>query len=247
MNSSNPFCEITVFVISMKEALERRKNVSSQLNARSIDWSYIDAIVGKTFNDFPEIYNRKKRLRYSGFDMSMGEIACFLSHRKAWEKCVAQNKTALILEDDFQMLENFGEALSVALSTEHMWDIFRLHSHHPILTSNVLKYGEFEVFKHLKDPSSSCAYLVTPKAATELLKSSSRIHVPIDDFLERIWEHKLRILAIKPIPISIKFETSTIIDRKKPSMDFLQKISREIYRIPDAIYKIYYRAFKSRL
>ena len=39
--------------------------------------------------------------------LTKGEVGCFLSHWRIWEKCIARNQNVLILEDDARVTENF--------------------------------------------------------------------------------------------------------------------------------------------
>lgn len=58
---------ISIFVISLAEATERRKRISKILTDYNVPFEFYDAIDGRQFNIHEQsIYDAKKRLRYFG-------------------------------------------------------------------------------------------------------------------------------------------------------------------------------------
>lgn len=223
--------QLKTLVISIKGQEDRRSYISKTLNDLGLNWEFIDAVIGKNLNGFPIEYNASKRLDYFGYHISQGLLGCFLSHRKAWERCIELNQTCLILEDDAKPMPEFMEALQVALDIQDHWDLFRLHGIYEKKYLSLGHIGSFEIIENLKDPSSAAALIVKPEAAKALLKYSQSFYMANDDFIECRYVHQLRILAIKPYPVNIEHALpTTITDRYKPKLSLKKRLLKELYQ-----------------
>jgi glycosyl transferase family 25 len=232
---------LQILVISMADQLERRAHAQKELDELGIPWKFIDAIIGKNLPGFPKDYDREKRLKLFGFDMSLGEISCTLSHRLAWQECVSSNQITLVLEDDFHLKPEFSKALKLALSIQDEWDLFRLHSGSFHEVQVVRHMDEFQLIENLKDPGSAAAFLIKPSSAKVLLAHAQKVFMPADDTIERPWLHGLRILAFIPYPVSVDWTPTTTTDRSKPRLSLLTRIIREFNRLPIGIRRSWYR------
>ncbi len=232
---------LQILVISMADQHERRAHAKKELDELGVPWKFIDAIIGRNLPGFPKDYDREKRLKLFGFDMSLGEISCTLSHRLAWQECVSSNQMTLVLEDDFHLKPEFSTALELALSITDDWDLFRLHSGSFHEVQVIRQMGEFQLIENLKDPGSAAAFLIKPSAAKILLNHAQKVFMPADDTIERPWLHGLRILGLIPYPVSVDWTPSTTTDRSKPRLPLVNRIIREINRLPIGIQRSWYR------
>ena len=93
-------------VISLLRRPDRK--VSFQTNKLS-DFEYIEAIDGsqKTF--------RNIKSRFAWLDpfkerpLQQNEVACFLSHALAWERCIELNQNIIVMEDDALINNHWDE------------------------------------------------------------------------------------------------------------------------------------------
>ena len=115
---------IKTLVISLKDAYSRRDKVISSLVTTCLPWEFLDAVDGRKLSAHPPEYNPKKVERLLGFQLTPGEIGCFLSHKKAWQNCLNSNQITLILEDDFLLKPHFMEALDIAINKiiQEIWN-----------------------------------------------------------------------------------------------------------------------------
>lgn len=234
--------QIKILVISIQGQDDRRSYISKTLTDLGLDWEFIDAVIGKNFTHYPAEYDVVKRLKHFGFHISNGLLGCFLSHRKAWHRCVELNQICLILEDDAKPTDTFIEALHTALKIQKHWDLFRLHGIYNKKCLNLAKVGQFQIVENLKDPSSAAAFLIKPEAAKQLLFHSNSFYIPNDDFIECCYLHKLKILAIKPYPVEIEHELpTTITDRNKPKLPTIKRLLKEIYKTKHGMNKSLWR------
>ncbi len=104
-----------LFVINMPKDADRREGIAARARDVGVDLTFIEAVNGREMSDeaIATVYDSARRKRFFGRDMTKGEIGCLLSHRKIFEKMIAENiPLAAVLEDDVIFEADFKEALS---------------------------------------------------------------------------------------------------------------------------------------
>ena len=100
-----------VYIISLKQDVEKRKVISSTLEDFGLEFRFIDAIHGKEIsNDVLNSArsNSRGNILRRGFLPTPNEIGCTLSHLKAYKVILDNNLGwACILEDDAILDKNF--------------------------------------------------------------------------------------------------------------------------------------------
>ena len=231
-------------VISLSDQKKRREDSSKQFSKLNLNWEFLDAVDGRLMKAFPKEYDNRKRVRHYGFSMSMGEICCFLSHRKAWAECVKLGKTMLVLEDDFYFKEGVSQALSIVLARCD-WDLFRLHGAKIYDICNIEHLDDFIVYDNLVDPSCTTAYLITPSGAEKLLNHSNHFFKAVDCYMEDRWAHKANIKSIFPFPVGVGGHITTISDRasEKRKLPVWRKVTKELCRTYAGFRRFLYRQY----
>lgn len=226
-----------VFVISLASADARRKQISQNLTREGIEWNFFDAIRGDSLGDGWKLFDVKRCLKFPGYPLKPNEIACFLSHREIWKKCIASNKAVLILEDDAIVAEMFKGKLKKTIEKIDVKkiDILRLgNGGYKDEKKKIHEYGETAAFRYREDPLCALAYVLTPKAAEKLLQSSEGFYLAVDNFIWRTDLHFALVLDLYPqLFCAFDGKQSTIGDRRKPSHSIFKKISIEFYRALD--------------
>lgn len=204
-----------VVVISLVRALERRAGAADELRRQAIDFRFFDAIEGARLAALPPEYDRVRRLREYGIDLSPGELGCFLSHRAVWRECVASRQNFLVLEDDFQVVGDLHGVLRALVGIAEPWDFIRLSGDRQQrrIAVPIRAFGAFSVVEELSESLLTTAYLVNPRGAARLLRASERFWTPVDNFMEKRYAHKIRSLSVLPYPIAHLPVDSTIGDR----------------------------------
>jgi len=197
-----------IAVISLKNADDRRHSVSEQLSRLGLDFEFFDAFDASTSipSHFAEFDARVYGLNCQR-DPLPAEIGCYASHLNLWKRCAESSAPMLILEDDFEALTGFAEAIPIIelLLAEH--DFIRLE---PFDRRRALgkklrrashklgSIGQFTV-SYLSDvPTHLTAYAISPTGAARLAKGSARLVAPVDKFVQRTWDHGVPILALSP-------------------------------------------------
>ncbi len=234
--------DLDFLVISLPAEIARKQNIEQQFSQKlpHCQWQFIEGVLGKALAlPIPE-YDAKKRLREHDRDLTLGEIGCFLSHRSVWQHCVNAQKTCVVFEDDVLIQDNFLPALAAAMSIADQWDIFRLHGITEKPHKNLMQLGEHQIFLNLRDPGSAAAYVIQPHAAQALLAMSNTFSLPVDDFMETPWNHHQRMLAIRPYPIQTAGFETTIPYRKPLRGSVLKRLTREFFRLPDGVRRLFW-------
>lgn len=225
---------IQVFVISLQRSVERRNRVREQLNKTNIQWNFLDAVDGYALPEMPSSYQKSKVKRLQGYELTPGEVGCFLSHIHAWELCVLNNTITLVFEDDFLVGENLEAVIEDLLAIADQWNLVRLSGIYETKHEILNQRSGYSLVKNLGEPCGTAAYMIQPAAAKVLLDNAADIYEPVDHYLEHYTKHGLTCLAAKPYPIGLAHTKSTITDRpgRKP-VKGLSKTLRSVFRFID--------------
>jgi glycosyl transferase family 25 len=228
---------INILVISLKRSLDRRNQVEQEMQKISLPWSFLDAVDGSALTTPPIEYKPSKVKRLQGYALTPNEIGCYLSHKEAWRRCVAENIPTLILEDDFVLSSDFEATLNTLLNEVTEWNFVRLQGLYEVPFKKVLEQPGFALVKNQGDAVGATAYLLKPQIASQLTKHSVDIYEPVDHFLEHHQKHGLEFLAIRPYPVDITRAKSTIADRsERAPVKGLNKRIRSVARVVDRVF-----------
>src|SRR5690606_24624421 len=95
--------KIEGFIIHLARARSRRGQVDELLQHLPVPARILEAVDGQSLPaaELSAVYRRHLHEPPYPFGLRAGEIACFLSHRKAWKEIVKRDlDAALVLEDD---------------------------------------------------------------------------------------------------------------------------------------------------
>ena len=192
-----------IYCISLSRSTERRKAMRRQLDALGHPYQIVDAVDGATL-DISTLNDRLRqdimRLR-CGYDLTPGEIGCFLSHYQTWESLVQDNiPVALILEDDVILRDDFAEVVSELVAEKWRWDIIVLdtrkyHKGKSIRTAGGERYS---VIRANRQITGACAYLINSRAAKNLVSYCYEIRAPIDHLYGEWWHNGLAFYYLCP-------------------------------------------------
>lgn len=221
------------FIIHLDRAEKRKAQVAKLLqnlpNAEvlaAVDGSFLSDAELADFNpDRTQITPRYP------FALSDGEIGCFASHRRAWQKILDDDMPmALIVEDDVDVDPVvFDKAISVA--QDHIgskgyvqFQVRKIRSQ-----THLVATGAAQLLRPVVVPLRTSAQLVSKDAARLLLEASVRIDRPVDTWLQMYWETGVDVFFAAPSGVSdLTDETGgSTISRKR---SFPQKIAAQVKR-----------------
>jgi glycosyl transferase, family 25 len=228
---------IPILVINIESAEERWQNVSRQLKAY---WKHVqrfDAINGKAF-DHPlfENYDSVLRQKRKGGELSRGQLGCFASHYRAWEKCVLISSPVIILEDDITLIEpEFSDFYSKVHLLDSRFECVRLFannskSHSEIPVEDSPGIG---IVKYTKGPMSAMGYYLTPSGAKKLISNSKPWFLPVDIYMDRFWQNGVECFGLtKPV---VKhehiFESMIGYEKDRPKRPLALTLKREWFAV----------------
>jgi len=189
-----------IYIISVKESLERRTNAESfkeKVEKLGIKVEIIDAIFWKTSN----VMDKMNELGISFSNVCQSQIACFLSHRLAWEKAMVCNEKSIIIEDDmvslnFDLLSAIENEINPEIDGIIMWKHPNRICDFEYVSTNLIKF-----YKQW----GLCAYFVRQHLCEKMLYIKY-IDRPIDDYLyENIFPDYKMLMTAKDLFTNIGF------------------------------------------
>lgn len=211
---------VRIYVISLQQAEQRRHSVIHQLAACSYPWQFVDAVradsdIVRQSSELPTA-SRKWHKPLRG-----GEIACYLSHQIAWRHALSHDvQHALILEDDFQLLDQADSIIELLLKFNATSDIIKLFGKPKrfyALQTVEQNHKEYQLCKAFSLPAVTVAQWVNRSALPHLLQRSELLERPIDIDMKHYWEYPLAIHQLCPAiveEISAQLGGSGITNRK---------------------------------
>ncbi len=184
-----------IFVINLDRSPERLAGMKKQLDAIGVGFERVQAVDGKNLRDdeiervSPEHIVSKSYHRA----LSKAEVACSMSHRKAWQKIVDDDLAfGVVLEDDVELLDNFAEVLRLLESLPTGgWDFIKLFPLRRGGEKNISRrfdhMGHTFVIYH-RFPLGFQGQAISRKGARAMLKNLPYVTEPADSQLKSWWE-----------------------------------------------------------
>lgn len=223
------------FIIHLARARGRAPQVERLCRSLPMPVTVIDAVDGAALgaDEIAAVYRPCfHRPRYP-FRLHDSEVACFLSHRAAWQAILARGLDAgLVVEDDVE-LDNgrFPAALGLALAHMRGADVVRFPKKARGEKGPAVAAGEGTRLlapRHVM--LGMQAQLVGREATRRLLAFTETFDRPVDTLLQMQWLHGVRMLSVMPVAIREVAGTlggSTVQQKAKPLSEIL---SRELQR-----------------
>lgn len=176
---------MNIFVISLKDSLDRRQQMEEQLHAQGLEFEFFDAVDARAGvpPEYEPLVDREAIKRQYFRDMTSGEIGCALSHAMVYQSILERGLSeAIILEDDMKLHEDFGSMVRSEALRETRKDIVLFFS----FNFQAFKWVDRPFFKEHRRyaysilPTSAGAYYVTQKGAGQLHKAALPISYVAD-------------------------------------------------------------------
>ena len=192
------------FIIHLKRAKNRKPYVDDLISKLNMTSEIIDAVDGKFLTNENILNHYSETPLYSPsypFKINKGEVGCFLSFRKAWQKIVDQKLTAgLIFEDDVSLnLDTFNKSLTLALKwiEEYGYIQFQVRDI-PKKSKSIKSYHGVHLLHPMPTLLRCSAQLVSYSTAKKLLEMTKKFDRPVDGLLQLNWDTKINITTITP-------------------------------------------------
>ena len=240
---------IPIYVIAPKQSQDqqstgRRDVMKTRLAALDLDFTFIDAVMGKDLTDaeLSDITSRERQ-NHLPTPLSKGAIGNRLSHLKIWKK-VAENDApmALILEDDAELMPEIIPILNRLKRLEDKIDIVNLHFRGGRVLVDVARLSQGHNLASCRYTSIGTeSYIITQSAAARLARTSLPMIFETDLFMNRWWDHGLHILTVNPPVVREDSSPTTIgyppVQPAWPDDCFIHRLRRRLNRISSSMLK----------
>ncbi len=178
--------KIKTYLINLNRSIDRLEVMNNRLNTVGLSYERVSAIDGITLSS--EMYKEiSPNTRYP-HPLTVGEVACFLSHKKCWELFLQSNfEWALILEDNCTLSKS-----AMQYFTESTWippDCklinFCNREDNTIFSDKQVTLTDGNTLLRVKitPPIGAYAYIISKEAAKNAIEQSEVIYEPVDNFL----------------------------------------------------------------
>ena len=169
-----------VLIINLKQSTERLAQQQRQFNQLGLSFERLPAVSIHDFDD--EEYNR---LAFSGQrPLKKAELACFLSHKKAWEYVLAANEPCAILEDDAVLVKDFAYILAELKQQDIDFVNLEVHGRKKIVSSTEhfsIVNQQYDLLRLFLDRSGTGGYVIYPSGAKILLSYMQQRSIGLAD------------------------------------------------------------------
>lgn len=228
---------IEIFIIHLSRAEQRRAHVDHLIATLPLSASVIDAVDGGALSDVEirSCYARGLHGPHYPFALSRNEIACFLSHRRAWQQILDRNlDAALIMEDDAAPTPHFADSLQFALHHLHTCGFIRFPFREGREAGRRVAEAEgLSLIEPRCVGLGMVTQLVSRTAAIQLLRATERFDRPVDTFLQMPWVTGVKPRSVLPgavLEISRDLGGTTLAKNSSLRAKLDREIWRPIYR-----------------
>ncbi|WP_051940647.1 glycosyltransferase family 25 protein [Stenoxybacter acetivorans] len=179
---------IPALLINLPQSTDRLAFQAAQLKQLGITWQRMNATT------IADISTAEYERLAKGWERPLrsAEVACFLSHQRAWQTVLQENRPMLILEDDALLsaktpllLENLSACLTdadyITLETRARKKLLDKHS--------TAVNPDFALRRLYQDRTGAAAYILFPQGAQKLLDKAAHENIALADaFICRAYE-----------------------------------------------------------
>ena len=168
-----------ILIISLTNAEERRNFQQEQLSKLGLNFRFLDAT--STNNIDKTTY--KQHYKDWQRPLKETEVACYYSHRHAWDSVIQSNQPALILEDD-ALLSRCTPALLKSLSTKKNVDLINLENRGRkkfVSKSSESIVCNSKLLRLYQDRTGAAGYILWPSGAKKLIQCEKRKGMALAD------------------------------------------------------------------
>lgn len=222
-----------VFVINLEDSVDRKERISMLLSSMKIDFEIFSAVNGRLGlpDDLVNLPDDNHRKIFRSRPLTPGELGCYASHYRLWQKCIELDEPILIMEDDC-LPSPYMKVSMQTLSKMHNkgYEYIRVEPQDGKATLLEELDGSQSIFWH-NNSSGVRGYSIAPSGAQKLLAKSDRWLCAVDNFIGESYRTGLKCTGIIPYLVLNPGDMGTTIQGgEKLRTPIYFKATREIYR-----------------
>lgn len=163
--------KMNILVISVAAATARRAMQRQQLEHLGLSGDIMDAVIPE---DLPVTVLDNYRFSWAR-PLTDGEIACALSHKKAWEIAARSDKPTLILEDDVLLSNDISDVLqAISKGPDLGYISLEFYGQRKMLGKpSAIGMTGYGISRMFRDRGGAAAYVVWPETARHILDAQT--------------------------------------------------------------------------
>lgn len=243
-----------IFLINLDSSKDRLDLCQQNFGKFGVEFERVPAVNGKALSEaeIEQVYDRARNLKEYKKDLNRGELGCYLSHIKCWQKIVDEKLDfALILEDDAKISSSFDEFEQLFPLLKN-WDYVRLAfaSRNVPIANKVSLSKEHDLVYYKKVPINMLAQAISYEGAKKLLSNSQKISRPVDVDIKHYWEKGIHVVGIDPPLVKARHDIDSEIDKvsgnvgRKGNTSFIRNVN---YVFKHKVKSKFYDLFKPKL
>lgn len=226
---------VPVYVINLDRSEERLARITAELEGAGLAFRRIQAVDAAELPHQVAEYDVMANARCYLAPLSRAEIACVLSHRRAWHLITRQTEqnAAVVLEDDASLATSVrdlsGLVETVARSSRP--ELTKLYDLTPPGRNN---HGHRR--KHPLLPAlTTTAQALNRAAASALLRFTDKFYEPADVIIQRWWDHGVSVTSVAPsmfTEVAHHSESTIRTGARRPVEGrFLREVRRPVWQL----------------
>jgi len=231
---------VNILVINLPKSVDRLDFQRKQLENLMLSFEVLDAFSKESI----DLESFSKDALGWERPLRVAELACFMSHKAAWQRIIETQKPTLILEDD-AILSKFTKDLLMELKHKKSFDMVTLEVRgrkKVIAKSEILTTStNHKLYSLYQDRTGAAAYVLWPSGALKLIEKSRKVAPALADaFISSCYS--LRAFQVDPAVavqqdqcryygvLSDFHSVSTISSAQKPNYDSFKKATYLLYK-----------------
>jgi glycosyl transferase family 25 len=242
------------YVLTVQPAdSQRRQAMCSELARARFEWRFFEGVTPAT-PDFRARYSPLRNSVFNNRTVTDAELACYASHHAIWTKIAhGDANAALVFEDDARIAddESFYSALTDVSNNLQRFDLVKFFDYRPKRVALSTRIGSTTFVSHKMIATGAVCYLITKKAAQQLLEARPRFFRAVDDDWTHAWELGVRIWSVHPNPVVTEEDGASLIEIERQASRRARSKCRSIWNIMLTAHKqlrtvIYHRQLADR-
>lgn len=187
-----------IYLLNLDRDAERRAWMAEQLSKLDAPYERVPAFTPETT---PDRFRRRFRPTAEAVLLPRN-IASFATHLHAAEKLCADPtaETALVLEDDVEILCDMAELTAIA-EAGRAFDMIKLNDWPKTPSLTVAACGDRRLIRYWQTPRGAGAHILTKAGAARWLERAQDLAITTDNFLRAEAYAGLSIAGVTPPPI----------------------------------------------
>lgn len=195
---------IPIYIINMQGCEERWHTTETRLKNIGLEAERFDATIGKQLNDV-ELkiwYCPKKNKQYYNRNLTLGEMGCYISHMRIWQKMVDESIShCVVLEDDL-FIQPHLKAIINAATKLRSFGLLKLSDNRGFPFIDTVELDDnLTLGNYKKTPNGTQGYIISLDGAKKLL-TRKPFYRPVDVDIQFHSEVGLQIIGIRPYPVA---------------------------------------------